>query len=96
MSYPYLDPQPFFTSLMMKNMKNGVCLTGCYYHLQYSPNSGVQWLLVMPWTFSIGQYAGYCTGALPWPSKWPAKWVHVFVIVLFAVALAAAGALRSE
>jgi hypothetical protein len=29
-------------------------------------------------------------------SKWPEKWVHLFIIDLFAVALAAAGAIRSE
>jgi hypothetical protein len=34
----------------------------CYW-LQYLPNGGIQWLLVKPWTSSIGQYARYCTGA---------------------------------
>ncbi len=47
-------------------------------------------------TSSIRQYAWYCTGALPQPSKWPAKLVHFFFAVLFAVALAATGAIRSK
>jgi hypothetical protein len=57
---------------------------------------GAKWLLVKPWTSSIGQYVQYCTGAPPRPSKWPAKLVHFFVVVLFAVALAAGGAIQSK
>ncbi len=37
-----------------------------------------------------------CTGAPPRPSKWQVFYVHFFVVVSFAVALAAAGAIRSK
>ncbi len=71
-------------------------MTKCYYWPQYLPNGGIQWFLVKPWTSSIGQSAWYFTGALPWPLKWPAMWVHFFIVFVFPVALAAAGAIRSE
>jgi hypothetical protein len=83
--------------LTMKNIeKTGVDMSLLCYRPQYLLNGGIQWRLVKPWISSIRQYARYCTGAPPWPSKWPAKLVHLFIIVLFAVALAAAGAIRSE
>jgi hypothetical protein len=82
---------------MMKNIKNtGVGMSDGFYWPQNLPDDRVQWLLVKPWTSSIGQCAWYCTGAPPRPSKWPAKQVHLFLVVLFAVALAAAGAIPSK
>jgi hypothetical protein len=47
-----------------------------FYWWQYLPNGGIQWLLPMPWTSSIGGCTQYRTGAPPRSSKWPAKLVH--------------------
>ncbi len=69
-------------------------MTNYSYRSKYSPDGGVQWLLVKHWTSSIGQCMQYCTGAPPRPSKWPAKWVYFVIgVVVFPVALAAAGAI---
>ncbi len=40
---------------------------------QYLPNGSIQWLLVKPWTSSIGWCGQYCSGALPRPSKMASK-----------------------
>ena len=60
------------------------CFFCCYHgaareiQSEYSPNCGVQWLPVKPWSCFIRRCAPYGTGALPWPSKWPATEVHLF------------------
>ncbi len=79
-----------------KHQKTGIAMSLLCYRLQYLPDGGIQWLLVKPWISSIGWYMRYCTGTPLQPSKWLAKLVHFFVAVLFAVALAAAGAIRSK
>ena len=55
--------------------------------LEYSPDDGIQWLWVKPWTPSIGRCACYCTGTSVWPSKWVALEVHSFIIDDFAINL---------
>ncbi len=51
----------FFNKLtMQKSTKHGVCMTNCYFWLQHLPVGGMQWLLVKPWTSSIGQCTWYC------------------------------------
>ncbi len=52
------------------------------------PNGGIQWLLVKPWTSSIGRCVRYCTAALQWPSKRPDFLVYLLFIVCLPVALA--------
>ncbi len=80
MSYPIenrglsVDPWPFSMSLRWKNSeKSRICVTGCIYRPQYSPNGGVQWHLPKPWISSIGQCVQYRTGEPPWPSKMASK-----------------------
>ena len=51
----------------------GVGMSLLCYWSECLPNGGIQWLLVKPWTSSIGRCARYCTAASWWPSKWPAK-----------------------
>jgi hypothetical protein len=58
---------------MKKSTKIGVGMTECSYWSKYLPNGGVQWLLVKPWTSSIGRCVWYCTGAPPRPSKMASK-----------------------
>jgi hypothetical protein len=58
--------------------KTAVAISDLYYRTLYSSDGGVQWLLVKPWTSSIGQCTRYCTGALPQPSTWP-PFLGVFV-----------------
>jgi hypothetical protein len=86
-----------FNKLIMKKLKKpGVGMTNYSYWRKYSPDGSTQWLLVKPWTSSIGQCTRYCTIAPPKPSKWPAKWVHFFIVLAFPVALVAAGTIRSK
>jgi hypothetical protein len=66
------------------------------YWSECSPNGGIQWLLVKPWTSSIGQCARYCTAALQWPSKQPALLVFLLIVVYVSAALADTGAIRSK
>ncbi len=47
---------------------------------RHSPNDGIQWLLVKPWLWLIGQCTPYCTTASARPPKLPATEVHFFVI----------------
>ncbi len=49
---------------------------------KYLPNGGVQWLLVKPWTPSIGRCMQHCTGASSWPSKWVAMVVYCFALLI--------------
>ncbi len=70
-------------------------MTDCNYWPQYSPNGGVQWLQLKPWTFSIGKCVQYGIGALLWPSKWLANMVS-FCQFFFRATLFAAGAIWSE
>jgi len=50
---------------------------------KYSPDGGVQWLPVKPWSCCIGRCRLYCTITPPWLSKWPAMEVHLFVVTVF-------------
>ncbi len=61
------------------------------YWSKCSPDGGIQWLLVKPWTLSIRRCARYRTAASQWSSKRPAKWVYCLIVVLLIVALADAG-----
>ena len=50
---------------------------------EYSPNSGVRWLPVKPWSCWKGRCAPYCSNAYAWPLKWPVVEVHLFVTITF-------------
>ncbi len=66
-------PATFFYELTMKKLKKtSVCMSDGFYRPHYLPNGGIQWLLVKPWTSSIGRCARLHTVALPWPSTRPA------------------------
>jgi hypothetical protein len=50
---------------------------------QQSPDGGVQWLPVKPWSCCIGRCCMYHFNASARPSKWPATEVHSFVAAGF-------------
>ena len=60
---------PFSVSWQWKNIKTGIGMTNWWYWSKYLPNGIVKWLLVKPWTSSIGRCEHYCTTALWWPSN---------------------------
>ncbi len=49
---------------------------------KYLPDGGVQWLLVKPWTPSIGQCTRHCTGTSSQPSKQVATVVYCFALLI--------------
>jgi hypothetical protein len=86
-----------FNELIMKKLKKtGIGMNNYMYLRENSPDGGIQWLLVKPWTSSIGRCTQYHTGAPPRQSNWPAKWVHFFIVVAFPVTLAATGGIWSK
>jgi hypothetical protein len=49
---------------------------------EYLPDGGVQWLLVKPWTLSIGQCMQHCTGTSLGLSKRVATVVYCFALLI--------------
>ncbi len=89
MSYPYWKRGALLSTCNLflqvyneKTEKNGICVTNCIYCPQYLPDGGIQWLLVKPWTSSVGRCMRYCTSAPPRPSKWPPVLVHLLIVVV--------------
>ena len=77
----------FFDNLTMKNIgKTSVGMSNWCYQSKCSPDGAIQWLLVKPWTSSIGRCARYCTAASQWPSKRPALLVYLLIVVCLSVA----------
>ena len=52
---------------------------------RHSPDSGIQWLPVKPWTCSIGRCAPRRTAASPWKSNCQ-RFAFIFVVTDFIVA----------
>ncbi len=58
-----------------------VCPIGCY-RSKCSPDGGIQWLLVKPWSSSIRRCARYRTAALGWPSNHQLCWCICWLLFI--------------